>query len=157
MEVTLTFKDGTTLTPLSFSKGQKYFQKADRETATFTFGKNTSTFTDLKELFKNENKTAEMKVHTKTTVYPPAPEPTPEDPEPTPPAPYDVEEDFLLEDFVILSQLNYRENSNEDDDSIPIFTLEMARLSVLEKEQRNQTAIYEENMDAIIELAAIIG
>ena len=160
--ITLTFKNGNTLEALSFSKSQRSFQKADREVATFTFNRyQVESFDQLKNIFKSEDYTAEIEVHTVIT----------DDSEEHQ---GEIIEDsrVLLEEFVILSKLIFDESRytlpvpEEETDPetqmpnpqyIPLYTVELARLSVLEKNQRRQTAMVEENMDAIIELASIVG
>ena len=165
--ITITFKNGTTLEALSFNKSQRSFQKADREVATFTFNcYQVESFDQLKNIFKSEDYTAEIEVHTVVT----------DDSEE---AQGEVIEDskVLLEEFVLLSKLVFDESKYtlippqpEETDTensqevtmpnpryIPLYTVEIARLSELEKNQRRQTAMVEENMDAIIELAGLIG
>ena len=162
--ITITFANGTTLDALSFNKSQRYFQKADRETATFTFNKFQATFEQLRNLFRNN--VEEIEVHTVVTD-----DDTGEI----------IQDDKVyLKDFVILSKLVFHEDTQinvlaaaeettegEGDDpepptppdpnQIPLYTVEIAQLSLLEKNQRIQTAMVEENTVAIIELAEIIG
>ena len=168
--ITITFKDGTVLNALSTSKSQEHFQGANRQTVQFTFDKDTVTFEQLQDLFKGhaaedfvvhelitDDETGET-ISDNTTEYidftllvkliyhndrvPVDPEPEPE-PEPT---------------------ANDGEDPEPEPEPTPtptvmvaLYTVKMAQVSNLEKIQKLQTAMVEENMNALIELAGIIG
>ena len=165
--ITITFGDGTVLNAMSVNKSQEHFQSANRQTVEFTFDKDAVTFEELQRLFKG-SLAADFTVHDLTT------ETDEETGEET------IISDSTTEyiDFILLARLIYHNdrvpvdpepeptpsNDGEDPEPTPVptklgalYTVKMAQLSTLEKMQRKQTEMVQDNLDAILELAEIMG
>lgn len=161
--ITITFKDGTVLNALSASKSQEHFQAANRQTVEFKFDKDAATFEQLQTLFKG-HAAEDFVVHELITD------------DETGEIITDNTTEYV--DFTLLVKLIYHNDRvpvdppepdppvNDGDDPEPeptptimvaLYTVKMAQVSNLEKIQKLQTAMVEENMNALIELAEIIG
>ncbi|MBP5598503.1 MAG: hypothetical protein J6Y02_24260 [Pseudobutyrivibrio sp.] len=158
--ITITFKDGTVLNALSASKSQEHFQAANRQTVEFKFDKDAATFEQLQTLFKG-HAAEDFVVHELITD------------DETGETISDNTTEYV--DFTLLVKLIYHNdrvpvdpepdpsaNDGEDPEPTPtvmvaLYTVKMAQVSNLEKIQKLQTAMVEENMNALIELAEIIG